>query len=304
MKPVLTIVTGEDRTLQYLGASVTLAGVSILIGLGAYPLLGLQGFASAAALGLASSLVVARRGLEGRREVLMARRKLEEAAKLLMEGVEAEPGRITLDARYTGEMVPRGYTKSLMFRPTGDPTIVDAEMLASQKPRYTLVARGHTGVLEAEGYRVKLEHIPIYIVMLHDRVALKLSRDRLVVRHGGDYAEASFDTEGPILSCIVSHVGRSTRALLELEVTSPLAIRVGLAAVRGRAEKVILPFAPYASHVLLFSANATPADIASALGEDTAIHGHGIDVRLKLSLRRGMRSLDVDELVARTVHSG
>ncbi len=304
MKPVVTIISAEDRVAQYLGASLTIAGLSLLIGLGSYPSLGLTGLASAASLGLASGIAIARIGLRRHNEVLEARRRLEELSNLLAEGVEAEPGRVTLDARYTGEGLPRGYSRLLTFRPTGDPTVVDLEMLEEWKPRYTLIIHGHVGLLEAEAYRVKLEDTHAYMTVIHDGVSVKVSRDRLIARYGSDYAEALIEAEGPILSCIVSHVGRRTRATLILDLASPLGVRVRLASVHGRAERIVVPFAPYTPHIILFASSITPGDIASALGSSIIMYGGGVDARVRLLLKRGARSLDMDEATVKTSHTG
>lgn len=303
MKPLITIVVADDRLPQYIGASVSLTALTLLVGAGAHTILGPLEAATAVFLGLASGLAIAERGVRLHREIAAARKRLHVLRQLLPSGVEAEPGRLVLNARYTGEVLPRSFSRSISFKPTGSPTVIDEDTVAGWRPRYTLVTNGHIGVLEADAYRLKLEAMHAYITVLHGGIETRVNRDRLTVRRGTDYAEAILEPENHLLSIVVSHVGRASGALLELEVLTPLPMRLRLAYVRGKARRVITRFAPYNTRIVMFPGSVTPGDVSSALGEKTAIMGHGVEARLRLVLKRGLRRLDSDEAVVRTVHA-
>ena len=304
MNAELVIVTGEDRLHQYVGASASIAAMVVLVGWLGRSIGGDAALASAAAIAAAASTAMLYRGLRLHRRLNAARERLENLARLLADGVEAEPGRVVIEAGYTGEAIPRGYTRSISFRPSGDPRIVTIDEVAAWRPRYTLIAVGDQGLLDAEAYMVKLEDVNAYITRLHDAVEARVSRERLTTRRGREYAEALIEAEASIVSVIVSHVGRSTHALLELEVTSPLEASVRLLRVRGRSARVYIPLAPYTPTTLILADAALPADVARVLGRRVIIYGHGIEARLRLVLRRGPIGLDSDEAVLRSVAVG
>ncbi len=304
MNSDIVLIVGEDRLHHYLGASAILAAIMAWVGWLGRSVAGDAAVTGSSAIAAAAAALTAYRGLRLHSRLKRAQERLVNLSRLLSEGVEAEPGRVVMEAGYTGERVPRGYARFVSFRPSGDPRIVVLDELREWRPRYTLIAVGDQGVLDAEAYMVKLEDVNAYITRLHGGVEVRVSRERLTTRHGREYAEALIEAEASIVSIIVSHVGRSTHALVELEVVAPLEATVRLLRVRGRSARVYLPLAPYTPTTLIIADTALPVDAARALGRRILVYGHGIEARIRLVLRRGPLSLDRDEAILKSMAVG
>ncbi len=285
----IVVVTPRPRHVSIIAAGLIMAAAITSFGIEAYEAGargGLECIAASSAASLAVLGMAAHRAAEARRTWRSVSRRLLALPDLLREGFEAEPGRFTAIALYTGERVKRSYREERRFRPQGDPEPLTLDQLEEWNPRYTLVVSRDEGVIDADAYRLKAGDVTVYITRLHDEIEARATRRRLVVRRNDEYGEAVIEPQGPELSILVSHVGWKTRARLRVEVTTPLEARLASITVKGRALHTRLRLAPRHPIILLYAEGARVADAARILGYPAAplAYGHGIEARVTLEL--------------------
>ncbi len=292
----IAIVPPRRSTRSSLAASLLLSSIAVSLGLSMrrpeYTIPSLITGAGIVAL-FASRLAEERRsGRVGRILTLLP--------DLLREGLDATPGRLTLQAGYTGRSpFKRLYIVRDVFTPQGEVTTITLDDILSRDNQLLIVAKGAEGVIAGDVYKIQIEDVSAYIFAPPLHVKTRIQRRRLRVRRGEEYAEAILSGIDGGLAITASHVGRRTSAILRLGVRLYNTIlEARLAQVHSGAIHYTLFFAPRTPRAVIAARPVSIAGVARVLGygrRELVALGSGIEARLRLELRQGPRLLESDE---------